>query len=134
LRAAALRLKDRNALRLIVIDYLQLMTSSRRDNRVQEISELSRGLKTLAMELEVPVVVVSQLNRASELRADKRPTLADLRDSGQIEQDGDLVILLYREDAVEKETVRAGEANFIIAKHRNGPTGTVTVAFQGHYS
>ncbi|WP_239393606.1 DnaB-like helicase C-terminal domain-containing protein [Frankia sp. CiP3] len=135
LRAAALRMRERNDLRLLAVDYLQLMTStSRRENRVQEISEISRGLKTLAMELEIPVVVVSQLNRASDLRADKRPTLADLRDSGQIEQDGDLVILLYREDAVEKESARAGEADFILAKHRNGPTGTVTVAFQGHYS
>ncbi len=122
----------RNDLRLLVVDYLQLMTStSRRENRVQEMSEISRGLKTLAMELEIPIVVVSQLNRASDLRADKRPALADLRDSGQIEQDGDLVILLYREDAVEKESARAGEADLILAKHRNGPTSTVTVAFQG---
>jgi len=134
LRAAALRLYERNDLRLLLVDYLQLMTAGRRDNRVQEISEISRGLKTLAMELEIPVVVVSQLNRASDLRADKRPTLADLRDSGQIEQDGDIVILLYREDMVEKESARAGEADLIVAKHRNGPTGTITVAFQGHYS
>ncbi|MGE5765150.1 MAG: DnaB-like helicase C-terminal domain-containing protein, partial [Mycobacterium leprae] len=85
-------------------------------------------------ELECPVVAISQLNRGPEQRQDKKPLLSDLRESGSIEQDADVVILLYREDAFEKESPRAGEADFIVAKHRNGPTATVTVAFQGHYS
>jgi replicative DNA helicase len=95
---------------------------------------MSRSLKLLAKELEVPVVAISQLNRGAEQRSDKRPQLSDLRESGAIEQDADMVILLHREDAYEKESPRAGEADFIVAKHRNGPTDTITVAFQGHYS
>ena len=95
---------------------------------------MSRSLKLLAKELDVPVVAVAQLNRGPEQRTDKRPLLSDLRESGSIEQDSDVVILLHREDAYEKESPRAGEADFIVAKHRNGPTATVTVAFQGHYS
>jgi replicative DNA helicase len=135
IRAKARRLRQRNDLRLIILDYLQLMSSPKRvESRQQEVSEISRSLKLLAKELEIPVVAISQLNRASEQRADKRPQVSDLRESGSLEQDADAVILLYREDAVEKESARAGEADLIIAKHRNGPTGTVTVAFQGHYS
>ncbi|WP_322781178.1 replicative DNA helicase [Frankia sp. Cas4] len=135
IRAKARRLKQRNDLRMIVLDYLQLMSSPKRtESRQQEVSEISRSLKLLAKELDVPVVAISQLNRASEQRADKRPQISDLRESGSLEQDADAVILLYREDAVEKESARAGEADLIVAKHRNGPTGTVTVAFQGHYS
>lgn len=135
LRAEAHRLRANNDLRLLIVDYLQLLAPVvRRDNRTQEVGEMSRALKALAMELEIPVIVVSQLNRVTETRPDKRPQLTDLRDSGQIEQDADIVILLYREDAVEKESARAGEADLIIAKHRNGPTGVVTVAFQCHYS
>ncbi len=135
IRAKARRLKQRDNLRLIILDYLQLMSSPKRvESRQQEVSELSRSLKLLAKELDVPVIAISQLNRASEQRADKRPQLSDLRESGAIEQDADAVILLYREDAVEKESARAGEADLIVAKHRNGPTGTITVAFQGHYS
>jgi replicative DNA helicase len=135
IRAKARRLKQRNQLRLVILDYLQLMSSPKKvESRQQEVSEISRSLKLLAKELEVPVVAISQLNRASEQRADKRPQVSDLRESGSLEQDADAVILLYREDAVEKESARAGEADLIIAKHRNGPTGTVTVAFQGHYS
>ncbi|CAO5193357.1 Replicative DNA helicase DnaB [Frankia sp. AiPs1] len=135
IRAKARRLKQRNELRLVILDYLQLMSSPKKvESRQQEVSEISRSLKLLAKELEVPVVAISQLNRASEQRADKRPQVSDLRESGSLEQDADAVILLYREDAVEKESARAGEADLIIAKHRNGPTGTVTVAFQGHYS
>ncbi|WP_163548731.1 replicative DNA helicase [Candidatus Frankia nodulisporulans] len=135
IRAKARRLKQRNDLRLVILDYLQLMSSPKKvESRQQEVSEISRSLKLLAKELEVPVVAISQLNRASEQRADKRPQVSDLRESGSLEQDADAVILLYREDAVEKESARAGEADLIIAKHRNGPTGTVTVAFQGHYS
>jgi len=135
IRSKCRRLKQRNDLRLVVIDYLQLMSSPRRvENRQQEVSELSRSLKLLAKELNVPVVALAQLNRGPELRTDKRPLLADLRESGSIEQDSDLVILLHREDAYEPESPRAGEADLIVAKHRNGPTATVTVAFQGHYS
>jgi replicative DNA helicase len=135
IRAKCRRLKQRHDLRLVVIDYLQLMSSPKRvENRQQEVSEMSRSLKLLAKELDVPVVAVAQLNRGPEQRTDKRPLLADLRESGSIEQDSDVVILLHREDHYERESPRAGEADFIVAKHRNGPTATVTVAFQGHYS
>ena len=135
IRAKCRRLKQRNDLKLVIIDYLQLMSSPKRvENRQQEVSELSRSLKLLAKELGVPVVALSQLNRGPEQRTDKRPMLSDLRESGSIEQDSDMVILLHREDAYERESPRAGEADFIVAKHRNGPTTTVTVAFQGHYS
>ncbi len=135
IRSKCRRLKQRNDLRLVIVDYLQLMSSPKRvENRQQEVSELSRSLKLLAKELGVPVVALAQLNRGPELRTDKRPLLADLRESGSIEQDSDVVILLHREDAYERESPRAGEADLIVAKHRNGPTATVTVAFQGHYS
>ncbi len=135
IRSKCRRLKQRNDLKLVVIDYLQLMSSPKRvENRQQEVSELSRSLKLLAKELGVPVVALAQLNRGPEMRTDKRPLLADLRESGSIEQDADVVILLHREDAYERESPRAGEADLIVAKHRNGPTATVTVAFQGHYS
>ncbi len=135
IRAKARRLKQRHDLRLVIIDYLQLMSSVRRvENRQQEVSEISRALKLLAKELNVPVVALTQLNRGPEQRQDKKPLLSDLRESGAIEQDSDVVILLHREDAYEKESPRAGEADLIVAKHRNGPTATVTVAFQGHYS
>lgn len=137
IRAKCRRLKQRNDLSLVVIDYLQLMQSggSRRpESRQQEVSDMSRNLKLLAKELEVPVIALSQLNRGPEQRTDKKPMVSDLRESGSIEQDADMVILLHREDAYEKESPRAGEADLIVAKHRNGPTATITVAFQGHYS
>jgi replicative DNA helicase len=135
IRAKCRRLKQRHNLRLVIVDYLQLMSSPRRvENRQQEVSEMSRSLKLLAKELDVPVVAISQLNRGPEQRNDKRPLLSDLRESGSIEQDSDVVILLHREDAYERESPRAGEADLIVAKHRNGPTAVVTVAFQGHYS
>jgi replicative DNA helicase len=135
IRAKCRRLKQRHDLKLVIIDYLQLMSSPKRvENRQQEVSEMSRSLKLLAKELEVPVVALSQLNRGPEQRTDKKPMVSDLRESGSIEQDADVVILLHREDAYEKESPRAGEADLIVAKHRNGPTATVTVAFQGHYS
>ncbi len=135
IRAKARRLKQRHDLQLVVVDYMQLMTSPKRvENRQQEVSEISRSMKLLAKELDVPVVAISQLNRSPEQRSDKKPQLSDLRESGSLEQDADVVILLYREDAFERESARAGEADFIVAKHRNGPTNTVTVAFQGHYS
>ncbi len=135
IRAKCRRLKQQHDLRLVIIDYLQLMSSPKRvENRQQEVSEMSRSLKLLAKELNVPVIAVAQLNRGPEQRTDKKPMLSDLRESGSIEQDADVVILLHREDAYERESPRAGEADFIVAKHRNGPTATVTVAFQGHYS
>jgi replicative DNA helicase len=135
IRAKARRLKQRHDLRLIVIDYLQLMTSGKRvESRQVEVSEFSRQAKLLAKELEVPVVALSQLNRGPEQRADKRPMLADLRESGSLEQDADVVVLLHREDVYEKESPRSGEADLIVAKHRNGPTRDVVVSFQGHYS
>ena len=135
IRAKCRRLKQRHDLKFVIIDYLQLMSSPKRvENRQQEVSEMSRSLKLLAKELEVPLVALSQLNRGPEQRTDKKPLLSDLRESGSIEQDADVVILLHREDAYERESPRAGEADLIVAKHRNGPTATVTVAFQGHYS
>lgn len=135
IRAKARRLRQRHDLKLIVVDYLQLMTSPKRtESRQQEVSDLSRGLKLLAKELECPVVAVSQLNRGPEQRADKRPMLSDLRESGSIEQDADIVILVHRDDHYDKESPRAGEADFIVAKHRNGPTDTITVAAQLHLS
>ena len=135
IRAKCRRLKQRVGLKMVVIDYLQLMTSGKRvESRQQEVSEFSRALKLLAKELQVPVIALSQLNRGPEQRADKLPALSDLRESGSIEQDADMVILLHRESAYEKDNPRAGEADLIVAKHRNGPTRTVTVAFQGHFS
>ncbi|WP_125772656.1 replicative DNA helicase [Antribacter gilvus] len=134
IRAKCRRLKQRHDLKLVVIDYLQLMSSGKRvESRQQEVSEFSRALKLLAKELEVPVIAISQLNRGPEQRTDKKPQMSDLRESGSIEQDADVVILLHREDAYEKESPRAGEADLIVAKHRNGPTDVITVAFQGHY-
>ena len=135
IRAKARRLKQRHDLRLIVIDYIQLMTSGKKvESRQVEVSEFSRQLKLLAKELDVPVIALSQLNRGPEQRNDKRPMLADLRESGSLEQDADLVILLNRPDLYDKDSERAGEADFDVAKHRNGPTKVITVAFQGHYS
>ena len=135
IRAKCRRLKQRVGLKMVVIDYLQLMTSGKRvESRQQEVSEFSRALKLLAKELQVRVIALSQLNRGPEQRADKKPAISDLRESGSIEQDADMVILLHREAAYEKDSPRAGEADLIVAKHRNGPTDTVTVAFQGHFS
>ena len=134
IRAKCRRLKQKHDLRLVIVDYLQLMTSGRKvESRQQEVSEFSRSLKLLAKELEVPVVAISQLNRGPEQRTDKKPMISDLRESGSLEQDADMVMLLHREDAYDREA-RPGEADFIVAKHRNGPTKTITVAFQGHYS
>lgn len=134
IRAKCRRLKQRHDLRLVVVDYLQLMTSGKKvESRQQEVSEFSRSLKLLAKELEVPVIAISQLNRGPEQRTDKKPMISDLRESGSLEQDADMVMLLHREDAYDRES-RPGEADFIIAKHRNGPTDTITVAFQGHFA
>ena len=135
IRAKCRRLKQKVGLQMVVIDYLQLMTSGKKvESRQQEVSEFSRALKLLAKELQVPVIALSQLNRGPEQRADKKPAISDLRESGSLEQDADMVILLHRENAFEKDNPRAGEADFIVAKHRNGPTDTITVGFQGHLS
>jgi replicative DNA helicase len=135
IRAKCRRLKQQHDLKLVILDYLQLMSSGKKvESRQQEVSEFSRALKLLAKELQVPVIALSQLNRGSEQRQDKRPMVSDLRESGSIEQDADMVILLHREDVYDKESPRAGEADILIAKHRNGPTKDIVVAFQGHYS
>jgi replicative DNA helicase len=135
IRAKCRRLKQRVGLKMVIIDYLQLMTSGKKvESRQQEVSEFSRALKLLAKELEVPVIAISQLNRGPEQRADKKPALSDLRESGSLEQDADMVILLHRESAYEADNPRAGEADLIVAKHRNGPTRTITVGFHGHFS
>ncbi|WP_420870238.1 replicative DNA helicase [Janibacter anophelis] len=133
IRAKARRLKQQHNLKLIVIDYLQLMTSGKKvESRQQEVSEFSRALKLLAKELQVPVIAISQLNRGPEQRTDKRPAMSDLRESGSIEQDADLVILLHRDRDPGSE--REGEADVIVAKHRNGPTADIVLGFQGHYA
>ncbi len=135
IRAKARRLKQRHDLKLIVIDYMQLMSSGKKvESRQLEVSEFSRQIKLLAKELQLPIIALSQLNRGPEQRGDKRPMMSDLRESGSLEQDADMVILLHRDDVYEKESTRPGEADLIVAKHRNGPTRDLTVAFQGHYS
>lgn len=140
IRTKARRLAEKKGIKLLVLDYLQLMQAGtlggarRSENRQQEVSDMSRNIKLLAKELNIPIIALSQLNRGPEQRVDKKPMVSDLRESGSIEQDADMVILLHREDMYEKDSPRAGEADFIVAKHRNGPTSTITVAFQGHYS
>ncbi|MDO3331406.1 replicative DNA helicase [Mycobacteroides abscessus] len=135
IRAKARRLNQKAGLKLVVVDYLQLMTSGKKhESRQQEVSEFSRNLKLLAKELEVPVIAVSQLNRGPEQRTDKRPQVSDLRESGSLEQDADMVILLHRPDAFERDDPRGGEADLILGKHRNGPTATITLAHQLHLS
>jgi len=138
IHADARRLKRAAGLDLVVVDYLQLLQPSgvprRAENRQVEVAAMSRQLKLMAKDLDVPVLVLAQLNRGPEQRQDKRPILADLRESGALEQDSDVVILLHREDAYDKDTARAGEADLIVAKHRNGPTAEITVAAQLHYA
>ncbi|MGH3726212.1 MAG: replicative DNA helicase [Mycobacterium sp.] len=135
IRAKARRLNQKAGLKLVVVDYLQLMSSGKKhESRQQEVSEFSRNLKLLAKELQVPVVAISQLNRGPEQRTDKRPMVSDLRESGSLEQDADMVILLHRPDAFERDDPRGGEADLILGKHRNGPTATITVAHQLHLS
>jgi len=135
IRAKCRRLSQKVGLKMVVIDYLQLMTSGKKvESRQQEVSEFSRALKLLAKELNVPVIALSQLNRGPEQRADKKPALADLRESGSLEQDADIVVLLHREDAYEREAPPTGEADLIVAKHRNGRQDTIKVAFSGMYS
>ncbi len=135
IRSKARKLKQKHDLQLVVVDYLQLMSSGKKtESRQQEVSEFSRQLKLLAKELDVPLVAISQLNRGPESRTDKRPQVADLRESGSLEQDADMVMLLYRPDSQDKDDTRAGEADIILAKHRGGPIDTVQVAHQLHFS
>jgi replicative DNA helicase len=135
LRARARRLKRERGLGLVIVDYLQLMqVPGTKENRATEISEISRGLKALAKELQVPVIAISQLNRAVEQRTDKKPVMSDLRESGAIEQDADLILLIYREEVYDQNTARRGVADIIIAKQRNGPVGEVQLTFLGEYT
>jgi len=136
IRAKARRLKSQvGSLGMIVVDYLQLMSGrDRAESRQVEVSELSRGLKILARELETPVVALSQLSRGLEMRADKRPMLADLRESGSIEQDADVVMFIFREEIYDAKPENAGQAEIIVAKHRSGPTGVVQLAFLPQYT
>jgi replicative DNA helicase len=134
IRAKARRLHARHGLGLIVVDYLQLVRpEGRADSRVEQVGQISRGLKILARELEIPVIAVSQLSRAVEARHPPIPMLSDLRESGQLEQDSDLVMFVYREDYYDEQSERIGEADIIIAKHRNGPTGKKTLTFLSKY-
>ena len=135
LRARARRLKREHDLGLVVIDYLQLMqVPGNTENRATEISEISRSLKALAKELNIPVIALSQLNRSLEQRTDKRPMMSDLRESGAIEQDADVILFIYREEVYDKESAKKGTAEIIIGKQRNGPIGAVTLAFLGEYT
>ena len=132
LRARCRRLKREHDIGLVVVDYLQLMhVPGTSENRATEISEISRSLKALARELEVPVVALSQLNRSLEARSEKRPMLSDLRESGAIEQDADVILFIYRDEVYNEESTDKGKAEIIIGKQRNGPTGTVTLTFLG---
>jgi replicative DNA helicase len=134
MRAMCRRLKAAHGdLGLVVVDYLQLMSTPKRgENRQVEVSELSRGLKILARDLDVPVMALSQLNRSLEYRTDKRPMLADLRESGAVEQDADVVCFIYRDDTYNPDSSERGTAEIIVAKHRNGPTAKVRLAFLEH--
>ncbi len=135
IRAKARRLKQKSGLGLVIIDYLQLMSGPRRsENRQQEISEISRSLKILARELQVPVIAVSQLSRAVEARQDKRPMLADLRESGALEQDADIVLFIYRDEVYNRDSTDKGTAEILLAKHRNGPVGRMKLTFLENYT
>ena len=135
IRAKCRRLKSREGLGMVVVDYLQLMSGrSSAENRQVEISEISRGLKILARELKVPVIALSQLSRNLEMRSDKRPMLADLRESGALEQDADVVMFLYRDELYNPDSADRGTAEVIVAKHRSGPTGIARLAFLGQYT
>jgi replicative DNA helicase len=134
IRAKARRLHAQKEIGLIIIDYLQLLRAdSRIENRVEQVGQMSRGLKILARELNVPVIALSQLNRGVEARTDKRPLLSDLRESGSIEQDADVVMFIYRDEYYNDESEREGEADIIISKHRNGALGDVTLTFRKEF-
>ena len=126
MRTKAQRLQMEHQVKLFIVDYLQLVRGYNRENRVQEVSEISQSLKNLARELKVPVLALSQLSRAIESRGEKRPQLSDLRESGSIEQDADVVMFLYREDEENRNDIK-----LLISKHRNGPTGEVSLYFKG---
>ncbi|MDQ4149131.1 MAG: replicative DNA helicase [Actinomycetota bacterium] len=137
MRAKCRRLKAKHGLGLVIVDYLQLMQphpGRRSENRVQEVADISRSLKILARELDLPVIAVSQLSRNVEHRTDKRPLLADLRDSGSIEQDADIVLFIYRDEVYNPDSTQKGIAEIHVAKHRNGPIGKVDLAFLEHYA
>jgi replicative DNA helicase len=135
LRARARRVKREHGLNLVVVDYLQLMrVPGTQENRATEIAEISRGLKALAKELSLPVIALSQLNRGVEQRQDKRPVMSDLRESGALEQDADMILLIYREEVYEKNTMKRGMAEIDLAKHRNGETGLINLTFRGDIS
>jgi replicative DNA helicase len=135
LRARARRIKREHGLDLIVVDYLQLMSvPGTKENRATEISEISRGLKALAKEIHCPVIALSQLNRGVEQRENKRPVMSDLRESGAIEQDADMILLIYREEVYDKNTAKKGVADIDLAKHRNGETGDIRLTFRGQFS
>jgi len=135
LRARCRRLSREHQLDLVVVDYLQLMqVAGTSENRATEIGEISRSLKAMAKELDIPVIAISQLNRKVEDRPDQRPKLSDLRDSGAIEQDADVIIFIYREEQVDKDTDKKGIAEVQVAKQRNGPTGSIRLAFRSEYT
>jgi replicative DNA helicase len=134
IRAKSRRLKSMKGIDLIIVDYLQLMEDSSGDNRQQEIANISRNLKGLAKELDVPIIAVSQLNRAAESREDKRPRLGDLRESGAIEQDADIVMMLYRDDYYDPASELAGVAEINIVKNRSGETGKISMNFQKEFT
>jgi replicative DNA helicase len=131
-RAKARRIKQAHGLGLVVIDYIQLMETQRAENRQQEIAHMSRQLKAMARELEVPVIAISQLNRSVDTRPDRRPRMSDLRESGALEQDADLIVMLYRESEHNPTPDNRNKAEAIIAKQRNGPTGSLSLLFFGH--
>jgi replicative DNA helicase len=135
IRTKARRMKSRDGLGMVIIDYLQLMSGrDRAENRQVEVSEISRGLKILARELDVPVIALSQLSRNLEMRADKRPGLADLRESGSLEQDADVVMFIYRDEVYNEESPDRATAEIIVAKHRNGPTGRTQLVFHEDFT